>query len=308
MGIVRNSEFPLDPTFQINGDGSISVDAMLKEPTRITRYVTEKINQDLLSNKIYSSGPVSGGIIMYNQITGKVNLGETALRTAKVAPGGEFPEIDQTQVSEQFTRVQKIGGKITITDEARKRNDDRFLNQELFRLANRMTSDLDSDAVAAFDAAMAAPSVDNQEVTSNGWVKVNNTKAADKVPALSVEADLEALRLKTDLIDLGYNYTTLLLHPEDASALRLAVGIGNEQAFLSQWGYTIEVSKHVPRGEGWLLAPKQFGYMGVETPVSTETWRDEAHQVTHSQTWATMGYAITDPYALVKITGLDAEA
>lgn len=308
MGIVRNAEFPLDPTFQMDAAGNITVDQMLKEPTRITRYVTEKINQDLLSNKIYSSGPVSGGIIMYNQITGKINLGETALRTAVVAPGGEFPEIDQAQVTEQFTGVKKIGGRVTITDEAVKRNDTRFLNQELFRLANRMTTDLDADAVAAFDKAMAQPEVDAQVVESNGWAKVNKTKAADKVPALSVEADLEALRLKTDLIDMGYSYSTLLLHPADASRLRLAVGIGNEQTFMGQWGYTIEVSKHVPEGEGWLLAPKQLGYMGVETPVSTETERDMLHQVTNTVTFATMGYAITDPYALVKITGLNKEA
>ena len=307
MGVIRNAEFPLDGSYAINSDGSISVDQLLKEPTRITRYITEKVNENLLSNKIYSSGSVSGGIIMYNQITGRIG-DQTSLRTGVIAPGGEFPEIDQAQVSEEFTKVKKIGGKVVVTDEAVKRNDDLFLRNELRRLSNRMVTDLDADAIAAFDKAMASPNVEAQEVTSNGWVKANNTKAADKVPALSIEADLEALRLKTDMIDLGYNYSTLLLHPEDASALRLAVGIGAEQAFLSQWGYSIEVTKHVPRGEGWLLAPGQLGYMGVETPVSTEVERDPGHQVTNTYTWATMGHAITDPYALVKIKGLEKAA
>lgn len=306
MALSRNPEFPLDPTFKINGDGSITVDQMLKQPTRITRYVVEKVNENLLSEKLYNSTSVSGGILMYNQITSKIGA-QTSLRTGIVAPGGEFPEIDQTMVTEEFTTVQKVGGKISITDEARKRNDERFLKQQLDLLSRRMITDLNQDAVDAFEIGVA-PFADEVTIESNGWAKVNKTKAADKTALDSIEADLGRLQLHVDGIDLGYNYSTLLLHPEDYFQLGLAVGVNQQQNFLSQWGWTIERSKHVPKGTAWLLAPKQVGTIGVESPIASESWRDEAHQTTHNQTWATVGHAITDPYALVKITGLDKES
>lgn len=307
MALSRNPEFPLDPSFNIRADGGITVDRMLKEPTRITRFIADRVNDNLLSEKLYSSTTVSGGILMYNQITSKINT-ETKLRTGIVAPGGEFPEIDQSDVTEEFTKVQKVGGKVTITDEAVKRNQDQYLRQQLINLSNRIITDLDQDAVDAFELATGNLGSDMPAVESNGWVKSNNTKAADHVPAQSIAADLSKLRLKAKQIDLGYNYTTLLVNPEDFYELGLAVGINQEAAYIGQFGWTVEQTNHVPRGTAWLLAPKQLGTIGVESPISTESWRDEAHQTHHTQTWATVGHAITDPFALIKLTGTEKSA
>src|SRR5699024_9444618 len=227
-----------------NADGGITVEQMLNEPTRISRYVTEKISDDLLSEYLYSSTTTSGGALIFNQLLG-ASPAASEKRTGVIAPGGEFPTIDNIDVEEQFVKVRKIGGKVGITDEAVKRNDSRYLNQELMRLANRMKLDLESDAVAAFDKAMEAIGDNALRFQSTGWAAKTKVKAADKVAADSIEADLLKLRLETQKQDLGYNFSTLLINPEDHFNLSLVAGIGMEQEFVGRFGWTIKATNRV---------------------------------------------------------------
>ena len=55
-----------------------------------------------------------------------------------------------------------------------------------------------------------------------------------------------------------------------------------------------------------MLQSGMVGVMGVESPISTETWRDASTQTTWSQTWATVAFGVTDPLAMVKLNGLSA--
>lgn len=307
MAETNNKHFTAEFPFSArqNADGSITVEQMLNEPTRISRYVTEKVAKDLLSPQLFSSTSVSGGALIYNQLLGTESA-ITPKRTGVVEPGGEFPLIDNAEVSEEITRVKKVGGKVAITDEAVKRNDSRYLNQELMRLANRMIVDLDSDAIAAFNAAMEKVGDKGLTHESLGWVGENKKTAANKTPAASIEADLAHLRFLTQKQDLGYNFNTLLISPEDYLQLTIAYGVGNEEAFLRQYGWKPVVTNTMEKGTAYLIAPQQVGVIGVESPISTETWREAVNQTSYSQTWATMAYAVTDPLALVKITNLSA--
>lgn len=291
-----------------NADGGITVEQMLNEPRRIDRYVAAKIDEDLLSTRIYNTTTTSGGAMIYNQLLGTSEQ-IAGQRTGIVAPGGEFPTFDNERTEEDVVRVQKIGGKVAITDEAVKRNDSAELNRHLLRMANRMKLDLDADAVAAFRAAMDKLDPTLKEahtVTSTGWGTVNKTKAADKVPATSIEADLlKALQAAEDN-ELGYNYSTLLINPKDMFNLRLAVGVGATAEFLGQFGLTADVTSTVEPGEAYLIAPRQVGTIGVESPISTETWREAKFQTSYIQTWATMAHAVTDPLAIITLKGLSA--
>lgn len=296
-----SAEFP--GNIHQNAEGGITVEQMLNEPTRISRYVTEKISDDLLSEYLYSSTKTSGGALIFNQLLG-ASSAASEQRTGVIAPGGEFPTIDNVDVEEQFVKVRKIGGKVGITDEAVKRNDSRYLNQELMRLANRMKLDLESDAIAAFDEAIDAIGDAALKFESTGWAAKTKVKAADKVAADSIEADLLKLRLETQKQDLGYNFSTLLINPEDHFNLSLVAGVGMEQEFVGRFGWTIKPTNRVEKGSAYLVAPKQVGVIGVESPVSTETWREAKFQESYTQTWATVAHAITDPLAIMKLEGL----
>lgn len=303
----RSAEFPLDSTFQPQDQGFVR-DAMLNDPTVLNSFVTAKVNDNLLSKKIFNTTTVSGGVMVYTQILHPLHLEETSYKSAFVEPGGEFPEIDQALTSEEFTRVRTFGGRVAITDEAIKRNDTELLGKELVRLSNMMVRDMDQDAVAAFHRAIEKLDPEYKaatEVASVGWNTATKTKAADKIPATSIENDLEELLLRINEIDLGYNYSTLLVSPKREKDIRLAVGASNVQSFLGQYGFTIERSQFVSDTEAWLLAPQQLGTMGVETPITTTPWRDEAHRTNHTHTYATVGHAITDPLAMLHLTGID---
>ena len=45
--------------------------------------------------------------------------------------------------------------------------------------------------------------------------------------------------------------------------------------------------------------------MGVEDPISTDNEYVKATQQTWFYTWASMAFGLTDPFAVVKITGLN---
>lgn len=298
----RSAEFP--GNISQDTAGKITVEQMLNEPARISRYVVQKISQDNLSDYLYGATSTSGGGLIFNQLLGTESA-VTEKRTGIVAPGGEFPLIDNVEREEQFTKVRKIGGKVAITDEAVIRNDSRYLNQELQRLANRMRLDMESDAIEAFHLGMEQLGDKALKFESTGWAIKNKVKAADKVPADSIEADLLKLKLETNKQDLGYNFNTLLLNPLDNYNLSLAFGIGQEQAFVGQFGWNIKLTNHVAEGEAYLVAPKQVGVIGVEKPVSSESWREAKFQTSYTQTWATVAHAITDPLAIMKLEGLN---
>lgn len=303
----RSAEFPLDSTFKAQDQG-FSMDQMLNEPTILNSFVEKKVNENLLSEKIYNTSAVSGGVMVYTQILHPIDLTTTQFKSAFVEPGGEFPEIDQTLTTEEFTRVHTFGGRVAVTDEAVKRNDVEFLGKELSRLSAMMIRDMDADAVAAFNTAIDKLDQEYKDainVASVGWNGATKTKVADKVPATSIENDLENLLLRVNEINLGYNYSTLLVNPQREKDIRLAVGAANVDAFLGQYGFTLERSPFVGPTEAWLLAPKQVGTMGIETPITTTPWRDEAHRTTHTHTYATVGHAITDPLAMIHLTGID---
>lgn len=303
----RSAEFPLDSTFKAQDQG-FSMDVMLNDPTVLNSFVEKKVNENLLSNKIYNQTTVSGGVMVYTQILHPLDLTTTKFKSAFVEPGGEFPEIDQTLTSEEFTKVRTFGGRVAITDEAVKRNDTALLGKQLARLSAMMIRDMDQDAVDAFHVAIEKLDPEYKErieVPSVGWNSATKTKAADKVPATSIENDLEELLLRINEINLGYNYSTLLVSPKREKDIRLAVGAANVQSFLGQYGFTLERSQFVSDTEAWLLAPQQLGTMGVETPITTTPWRDEAHRTNHTHTYATVGHAITDPLAMLHLTGID---
>lgn len=299
-----------DPMFPLSGpnveNGAITIDMMLNEPTRIDNYAAHLVERDLLSKVIFGNVTTTGGALLFDQLV--KNTPTATDKPGIVAPGSEFPVLHTPDGEPIITRVQKTGGKFGVTDEARIRNDAMLLQRKISQVSNTMVKDLDGRGISALTEA-----IDNIDgtlsVTSGGWDKAAEVAATAKTAKTGegeVISNLLDAQLAIEQTDLGYSADTLVLNPVDAKNLKLLLGFANYQEMLATFGLTLHSTNAMKKGEGLVLQSGMVGVMGVESPISTETWRDASTQTTWSQTWATVAFGVTDPLAMVKLNGLSA--
>ena len=126
----------------------------------------------------------------------------------------------------------------------------------------------------------------------------------------------KVIRVSTDKTDLvmkvspkGRLYQVYLgdkfLNPADYANFQLFYGT-EASDILSAYGLTVFSTPLVAAGTGYAVAAGQVGVMGLESPLSTETWREERIQSVWTQSWVTPAFAVTNPLSIVKISGLSA--
>ena len=300
-----------DPMFPLGApevrDGAITIDRMLNEPTRIDNYAARLVERDLLTQTIFGNVTTSGGALLFDQLV--KNEPTATDKPGVIAPGAEFPVLHTPDGEPVVVRVQKTGGKFGITDEARVRNDAMLLQRKVSQVANTMVKDLDERGIKALSDALEALDDKALTVASGGWAAAAGVQASAKTAKTGEGELINNLldaQLKIQETELGYNPDVLVLNPTDAKNLKLIFGVANYQEMLSTFGLTLHTTTAQPAGEGLVLQSGMVGVMGVESPISTETWRDASTQTTWSQTWATVAFGVTDPMAMVKLTNLGA--
>lgn len=280
---------------------TITVETMLNQPTRITRYLSDITLRNYISPLFFTTpGGVSGGAVIYDQLT--LNDLFPTRDVQEVAPGGEFPNISSDNVDPKTAAVEKHGGKFFVTDEARDRNDQGVIQREGRKLINAMIRRQDARSVAVIDAAIAAnPS---QIVTGLNWNSVVTGGSSQSNASAWPAADIAKVQKLADTQELGVEIDTLVLNPDQAFQLRLVYG-DDLQALLDSYGIeTLMSSNRVAAGTAYALQAGLPGEQRYEKALSTETWRDAEHQKTWVQTDARFVSYVTDPFAVFKLTGL----
>src|ERR1700741_2694715 len=104
---------------------NITVDRMLQEPPRVTRYLADLSLLNYFAHRIFPTvGAPSGGSVLYPQLTANdVFPDPNRPDVQKLEPGAEFPIIGFTRPAPRVAQVEKFGGRFFVTDEARDRND-----------------------------------------------------------------------------------------------------------------------------------------------------------------------------------------
>lgn len=284
-------------------DGAITVELMLRQPTRIARYISDITAVGMHSDRIFAHGSAEGGAILYDVALANQVLADD--HTGVIAPGGVYPIIDASEGEPRVVQTQKIGGKFGITDEAAKRNDMAYLQRRAQKVANTMVFDLDQAGQAALDAALVEFSSDIVNVESSGWSTINKTTKANQTAEKSIRADLNKALTEGVKLQMGYIYDLLILHPDDDLEFMNSFADDAEATkLLGSKGLEKLVTPLATKGEAKIIASGIVGTMGVEEAISSTTYRDEDHDTTWTKTRAMMAYAVTDPLAIMKITGL----
>lgn len=297
-----NVSYPLNRV-----DNNFDVSLFVQEPARITQFITEQISANLDAQVIFSTVGTKGGSFLFNQ-----NLPSEATADDEagiVSPGGEFPVLGLNLSKTENKPVVKIGGKFFITDEAIKRNDANVFQAQSRIVANKLTKQINERGYEALRKALEDLGEKALTVESTGWASALNVSSGAKTKKSGENVVTDNLIDAISAIDekeLGYIADTIVLSSRDEANLKKLFGVENYKSVLASLGITqIVKSNKLPEGTVYVLNSGIVGVMGVETPISTENWREPFSQREWFQTWATLEFGITNPYAIAQITGVN---
>lgn len=278
----------------------LTVDIMLNQPTRITRMIMDLTLQRFIADRIFASaGGVTGGAVVYDQAT--VNELYAARDVERVAPGAEFPLLTGVRLIPKVASVEKWGGKVYITDEARDRNNSILFMRLMRQVGNTIVRKINARAIAELNSAI---STFNQTFVGRDWQTVvtagTNASTASNYPLRDfAQADLIA-----EQDEMGVVYDLVLLNPQEYAQLVTIYGAQSLQQFLQFIGKQIYVSNRVPAGTAYFVQEGQVGEMRIEKPLGTETWREPETERTWSQSSVRPVMYVTNPFSVLQATGL----
>lgn len=295
-------EYPLAfPT--VSGD-IVSVDIMLQQPTRITRYLSDLTLRGYWADKVFSpNGGVSGGAVQYTQLTTNDLFTSTGRDVQNVEPGAEFPLVTFDRQVPLLAPVEKFGGKFFVTDEARDRNDPMMLQQGTQRLANTISRRIHTNAVTALDNQIATLGGSALTATGNNWGTVVTGGSSQTNNSGWPAADFAKVQLLADANELGVVFDTWFVNPAQASAFHVVYGNAWEQV-LADNGITMVSTNRVAAGVAYVVESGAVGEMRLEKALSTETWREQGTQRTWIQSDVRPVFIVTNPYSIAKVSGL----
>lgn len=301
MATPYSQQYPLGtPTLSGN---SITVDLMLKEPTRINQYISDIALKKYFADRIFrTGGGVTGGALLYSQLIANDLFATRGVQ--EVAPGAEFPEVTFDRPAPKVATVKKIGGKFRVTDEARDRNDLSTIETEGRKLGNTITKDLHQRAIAELEASITAIGSDVQ-ITGVSWADAAALTLTTTANSAQPAADFAKAQLKAETFELGGTFDLWIVNPQEMSNFQITYG-DRWRDVLTNNGVDMIASNVVTAGTAYVVEERMVGEFRTEQPLTTVTWRDEATESTWTQTSIRPVFAVTNPYSILKVTGLAA--
>ncbi|WP_072814283.1 major capsid protein [Rhodococcus zopfii] len=282
---------------------NITVDLMLKEPTRINQYLSDLVLKKFFADRIFNNGGgVSGGALVYTQLTKNDLFATTGVQ--KVAPGAEFPTVSFDRPEPKVAVVEKWGGKFDVTDEARDRNDLSLIQSEGVKLSNTILKQLHTEAIGQLEASITATGAAVQ-ITGTSWSDAAALTLTTTSNAALPAADFAEVSKTGEEFELGTQFNLWLVNPQELANFQVIYG-DRWKAVLQSWGVDMFASNLVTAGSAYVVAERQVGEMRFEKPLSTATWREEERETTWVQASVRPVFAVTQPYSVLKVTGLAA--
>lgn len=282
---------------------NITVDLMLKNPTRITTYLSDIVLQNYFADRIFlSGGDVSGGALIYTQLL--ANDLYATREVQKIAPGAEFPRVTFERPVPQVATVEKYGGKFDVTDEARDRNDMTAIQSESIKLGNTIQRQIHKTALAALDASVTAIGAPVQ-MTGVSWKAAKSATLTTTATAAQPAADFAEAQKKAEVFELGGQFDLWIVNPQEMTNFQIVYG-DRWQDVLSAWGMDMVASNIVTAGSAYVVAERQVGELRFEKPLTTVTYREDERETTWVQSSVRPVCAVTRPFSVLKVTGLAA--
>ncbi|WP_206489223.1 major capsid protein [Rhodococcus sp. KRD162] len=287
---------------ELNGR-RLTVDVALNQPSVLRNRIAALADPQLVLDKFFTSSGlrVEGGGILYSVI--KASDFYTAADIERRTPGSEYTVVEGVNPEPRLAPVIDWGGKFQVLDEQIRRNDVSYVDQQTTQLTNTIVRKLNDAAITAVEASLGA---ENTLVGHNWTTVITTGPEANLTPnAGRPAADFADAQLAADLQELGIAHDLLVLHPNQARALKVAYG-EDLAAVLESNGFTNGMfsSPRIAAGTGYAVAKGQAGVVGFEEPLKVESYDDRSTRSKWVQGYCVPSMAVEKPYAIKKITGL----
>lgn len=297
---------PLLPS--LNGR-TLTVDVALNSSTILQNAIARLADKQILLPKFFREygAKVEGGGMLYNSIQASDSFIAGSLEQR--IPGAEYKVVEGVDLDTQLALVEDWGGKFKVPDEVVMRNRVNFLVQQTTQLANTITRKLDTCVVDTLQTSAA------RQITTPGtgiatvvvmdsWDDLVFVGPLDPITpsAARPTAHFAGAQELADLEELGATYDLLVVHPNQARALRTAYGEGLN-AMLTAAGFTegMFVSARIPAGTVYVCQKGNLGIVGFEIPLRVETWREPETRSWWVQAYVVPAFAVDRPYAAKKL-------
>jgi hypothetical protein len=283
---------------ELNGR-RLTVDVALQQPTVIRNQIAKLADEQILLPKLFRTfgAQLQGGGLLYSVVQASDFFTSDV---EKRAPRSEYRVVEGVDPEPKLAVVEDWGGKFAVGAEEITRNDISYLDQQTTQLANTLARKLDVRAVGELEAAsvgtVAASASWDDLVTVGPLTDI--TASADRPTAHFAQAQELA-----DLDELGVILDTLLLHPNQARALRVAYA-ENLGAMLESAGLTMFANPRIPAGTAYLVQGGQVGTVGFEVPLTVDSWEAKETRSWWVQGYVVPAFAVDRPYAAKRLTGL----
>jgi hypothetical protein len=281
----------------------ISVDLMLQEPTRVTRYISDTDADELLRGT--ASSPTPAECLAARCST--TSSPRTICSRRDVAERGAGRGVPDRHVrpSSRAGAGREVRWKVLrVTDEARDRNNLTAIASEASKLGNDIRDQLHTRALAELDANIAAIGSDVQ-VTGTSWADAAALTLTTTANNLLPATDFAELNKRAANQRLGTMYNLWIVNPQEAMNFDIIYG-GNAATVLARYGVDMIATPLVAAGTAYAVQEGRVGQVRYEQPLQTTTTREELKEATWVKSSVRSVYAVTNPYNAVKITGLAA--
>lgn len=283
----------------------VSVEGFLQNPTLVQSTIDTKVGlSGTIGDYLFSSGPANSGAVLYERITG--TDAEGVRDAGIVAPGAEFPTVDDALKELLPATVKKYGGKDEITWEAKRRNQVGTLTQKVDNVARKVVRAVN---VAALNALENDPDIRTLDVGTSWGTASGNTKIGSLFRAIGM--------INNHPIE-GYEADIALINPEDMTEYLLSDEDVRESypresnlnpvlsgELTGLVGLEWVASSLVSRGEIWVAQKNMTGSLNDENngQLQTDVFPDRNTQVDVIQAWRDAVTVINNPLSAVKLVG-----
>lgn len=293
---------PAPPT--VSGE-NITLSAFLAQPLVLREVIRDLAAERFISDRIFAPGQNAPGSVIFNQITGSFLYADRDAES--IRPGAAFPKTTHTLGNPSVATIEKFGLEGEITREDINRNNWPVMRDLLTVLANTVVRKVNTQAIAALDAAPIQTLV-GVDLTSATVAQIVSVFAT----ARSMIEDL----------DLGYDGLEIsaYFHPTQATELlsnvdllKLLQAEGPELPARSGnigrlMGIQSFKTNRVAAGTARFVASGIVGTVhqeeGQGVLTNTYTIPEKGPNDQAVQAWRPVTFAVRHPKAAVSVSGL----
>ncbi|MEC4763364.1 major capsid protein [Mycobacterium sherrisii] len=283
----------------------LTVDVALNTPTILRNRIAKLTDEQILLDKLFHGygAQVEGGGILYSVV--QASDFYLATDVEQRSPGSEYKVVEGVDPDPRLALVSDWGGKFQVFEEHVLRNNVSYLDQQTTQLANTIARKLDTASIAAVEAALLDD--ETNTVAGHSWDGLTFVGPLDAITASAERptADFSAAQLASDLQELGVKHDLLIVHPNQAAALRTAYA-ENLNDMLASAGLSMFANPRMAPGNAYVCEKGQVGTIGFEQPLTVTTWPEPATRSIWVQGFCVPALAVDRPFSLKKLTGLAA--